>query len=149
VLNTGAGKVRLGVVILALVAVLTTFLLASGESLDAGGVLAVPLAIWWTSPLVIYFVFCRTRLGSLLIGAAFILIVAALLTALYTDQSSMAAIGLFTIPVLLWLGMAVAVTVEFALSRASTTFTGASAAWQGTDRPWPLPTRSDADKPGA
>jgi hypothetical protein len=87
----------------AFVLALGTFLFATGVSVDASGVGAVPLAIWWVCPFLAYRTLVLTRGGEVVIGLVGVSALVAGLVALYRTDSSTAAIGFFTIPVLLWL----------------------------------------------
>lgn len=82
---------------------LGTFFLATGESVDARGVEAVPLAMWWASPFLAYRTLVRTRSGQVVIGLVGVFALVAGLLALYRTDSSTAAIGFVTMPMLLWL----------------------------------------------
>lgn len=98
---------------IAFVLVLGTFLLAPGQMFKQMPIDdALPLALWWVSPLSIYVLFCRSRRGTLIVGTAFICAIGAILTSIYTSESSTVGIGLFTVPILLWIGMAVGVAAE-------------------------------------
>ena len=105
--------VRAVVTVLAVVGTLGTFLLIQGETVDArNDPLAVPLAAWWVSALVPYHLASRTLAGSLVIGLGFLVALGAFLSALYLDESSTAALGLLTIPILLWGATLLSVLIE-------------------------------------
>ena len=106
------------IVVGSLVLVLGTFLVAKGTKVNARGLAAVPLAAWWLSPLGLYLGVCRTTAGSWLIGVGFIVAVASFLLVIYKDDSSTAALGLLTVPMMLWAGMGIAVFIDRAVTRA-------------------------------
>jgi len=108
----GDHPVATTVLVAGFVLALGTFSLATGESVDARGVGAVPLAMWWVSPLLAYRILVRSRVGAVAIGLVSMTALAAGLLALYRTESSTAAIGLVTIPMLLWLVVVGALIVE-------------------------------------
>jgi hypothetical protein len=90
-------------VVTAFLLALGTFLLATGESVDARGIGAVPLAMWWASPFLAYRTLVRTRSGQVVIGLVGVVALVTALLALYKSDSSTSAIGFVTIPMLLFL----------------------------------------------
>ena len=113
----GTTRIRTVITVLAALVTLGTFLFFRGKTVDARTPLALPLAGWWISPLLVYHMACRTVLGSLLIGVSFLAALVAFLIVLYGEKSSTAAIGFFTIPMVLWIGMVLAVALERLLVR--------------------------------
>jgi len=109
--------VRTVVTGVAVLVTLGTFLMVEGESVNARTPYALLVAAWWVSPLVAYHRGTRTLAGSVVIGGAILAAIVAFLLALYHDDSSTAAIGFFTIPVVLWVGTGLLVVVERRLVR--------------------------------
>lgn len=98
---------RLAVVVVASAVAFIVFAVVTGESVDARSA-AFPLTAWWVSPLGLYWVLCKTRVTAATVGGAFLVAEAGFLLAVYSDDSSTAAIGFVTIPFLLWIGTALA-----------------------------------------
>ena len=101
------------IVLIAAAICLGTFVSAQADSIQRMSILpALYFTAWWIGPLIPYINFCRTIPGSALIGAGFVFGVVASLAAVYGDDHSTAGFGLFTLPVLLYGGMAAALVLE-------------------------------------
>lgn len=88
------------------------FTVAQGATVDARGVVALPLAVWWLLPQGIFLWRCKTRLGAVIIGGGYSIAVVGLMIGLYRDDSSTAGIGYVTIPLLLWMGVGAGLGLE-------------------------------------
>jgi len=86
---------------------LAVFVVADGESVHGAGWAALPLTLWWLLPLAVGTLASRSFVGALLIDGVVSTVIAAGLIAIYTSESSTAAVGLFTLPALA-LGLALA-----------------------------------------
>jgi hypothetical protein len=111
---TGVRGTVCAVAAVALIAVLLT---ARGKSVDARNALAIPLALWWLSPLAYYWWRVTTVSGAWIVGAGFIGAGAWFLISIYRDEGSTAAVSFLFVPLLLWPGMVIVVEAERAMTR--------------------------------
>jgi hypothetical protein len=94
---------------------------ADGENVQPPSIgWGLVLTAWWLSPLTLYTAACRTTGGAVVLGLGYLATVVMIQPAIVASTSSTAGIGLLTVPVLLWAGMAAAVTVEKVLNRLIT-----------------------------
>jgi len=91
---------RVGLTILAGIGLLAVFVVADGEGVHGAGWAALPLALWWLLPFAMGTFASRSFVGALLIDGVVSIAIAAGLIAIYSSESSTAAIGLFTLPAL-------------------------------------------------
>src|SRR3954451_5242196 len=94
------------------VALMLVFALASGESVDVSGWSAVPLALWWMVPVAIALFAIRSALAAVLVAVVVVVVLAGSLSAIYGSDSSTAAIGFVTAPMLAVAVAASGVVVE-------------------------------------
>jgi len=96
---------------------LTVVLLtARGRFVDTRNAWAVPLALWWLSPLSYYWWRTTAIAEAWIVGAGFIGISAWLLFSIYRDEGSTAAVSFLVAPLLLWPGVVIAVEVGRAIA---------------------------------
>lgn len=116
--STVRGVIELDVAISGGSAILVLLLVADGENINPPPLLgALALTVWWTSPLAAYAAKCRTTAGSVVLGVVYVSAAIVFLQAIFASTSSTAAIGLFTVPVLLWGGMVAGLILEALIKR--------------------------------
>ena len=109
--------VRTAVCVVAGVGLISALLIARGRFVNARNAFAIPVALWWLSPLAYYYWRVATVTGAAVIGAAFIAAGAGLLIQTYRSRSSTAAVNFLIAPVLLWPVMIIAVELDRVLAR--------------------------------
>jgi hypothetical protein len=109
--------IKVATVVVIAAVVVFTLPFAEGESISRGLPPAAALmwAVWWLAPLTLYWYWCRSIAGAAVIGAGYLAGAKMLLDAIYATESSTAAIGFATLPLLLWGGTLLALMVEWAL----------------------------------
>lgn len=100
------------------VALIGVGLLANGPNVDLPlSVSTLLVLLWWWGPSLLNLVKARTDGGGALIGVALAVAAPALLWAVIYTEGSTAAIGLATVPMLLWGATGLALMIDITIAR--------------------------------